>query len=69
MFICAAVALLPDVLWIPYYLHDLKNPVPKERRNVSKLLKNIQLGERPWGIYVEIVFLVGVFTFFLRNIS
>lgn len=69
MFVCAAVAVLPDALWIPYYLHDLKYPESKQRRPLSRLLKKIQLGERPWGIYVELVFLAIILSILFNNIS
>lgn len=55
---CAVVAVLPDILWIPYYLHDRRHPESKQRNAVSKFLKRIQLGERPWGIFVELAWLV-----------
>jgi len=69
LFACGVAGLLPDILWIPYYLHDLKHPESKERHPVSKLLKRIQLGERPWGIYVEILWLTVAAVLFIQQLS
>lgn len=55
--ICAAIAVSPDFLWLPYYLADLKGQVRHESR-LAKLFKWIQWGERPWGIYIEIAWLI-----------
>lgn len=52
--ICAAVAVVPDVLWLPYYLADRKQK-NREYSRVAKFLKWIQWGERPWGIIIEVV--------------
>lgn len=58
MIICGIAAVLPDALWVPYYLHDRKNPEPKQRGKLGDILKRIQTAERPWGIYVEAAWLV-----------
>lgn len=53
------VAVSPDVLWLPYFLADLKHE-QKEHSKLAKLLKWIQWGERPWGIYIEGAVLIGL---------
>ncbi len=55
LLLAGVVALIPDILWIPYYIHDRKFPESKQRNPFDDILKKIQWGERPWGIYVEIV--------------
>ncbi len=65
--IAALVAVSPDVLWIPYYLADQRG-VERPESRVAKLFKWIQWGERPWGIYVEAVWLV-VFTGLLIGVT
>ena len=61
MLVCAAVSVSPDALWIPYYLSDRKG-IELEHGRLSKLFKKIQWAERPWGIYVEVLwFVTGVF--------
>lgn len=54
------VAVSPDILWLPYFLADLKHE-QKEHSKLAKLLKWIQWGERPWGIYIEGAVLIGLF--------
>lgn len=56
----ALVAVSPDVLWVPYYLSDLRG-VERKESPIAKLFKRIQWAERPWGIYVEAAWLV-IFT-------
>lgn len=53
------VAVSPDILWLPYFLADLKHE-HKEHSKLAKLLKWIQWGERPRGIYIEGAVLVGL---------
>jgi hypothetical protein len=65
--VCGVVAVSPDLLWLPYFLADLKHE-QKEHSKLAKLLKWIQWGERPWGIYLEVVVLAGLLTAFLRTI-
>jgi hypothetical protein len=64
LIICGIVAVSPDVLWLPYFLADLKHQ-ELEHSRLAKFLKWIQWGERPWGIYIEGIFLVGVSAVFL----
>ncbi len=65
---CAIVAVSPDILWLPYYLADLRHE-PKEHSTLAKFLKWIQWGERPWGIYLELVVFASLLSIFVRNIQ
>jgi hypothetical protein len=68
IFICAVVAVLPDVLWLPYYLADIRHKDCPHSKT-ARFLKWIQWGERPWGIVIEIgVFILLVHTF-IKQIS
>jgi hypothetical protein len=66
--LCGVIAASPDILWFPYFLADLRHEEMHDTK-LAKFLKWIQWGERPWGIYLEVVVLVGLVTAFLRNIS
>lgn len=66
--IAALVAVSPDVLWVPYYFADLRG-VERTESPVAKLFKRIQWAERPWGIYVEAVWLVIFTGLFIAVIS
>lgn len=59
--ICGLVAVSPDILWVPYFLADLKHE-QREHSRLAKLLKWIQWGEHPWGIYLEGVVLAALLT-------
>ncbi len=59
------VAVSPDILWLPYFLADLKHQ-QKEHSKLAKFLKWIQWGERPWGIYIEAAVLIGLFALLLH---
>lgn len=54
---CAIIAVLPDALWVPYFLADIKHEY-KQPTKVARFLKWIQWGERPWGIYLELILLI-----------
>lgn len=63
----SVVALAPDILWLPYYIHDLRSAELKQRSPLVRFLKRIQLGEFPRGIYIELAWLGG-FTFLLQRV-
>ena len=64
---CSLVAVLPDVIWLPYYIADLKQQL-KPHGAFARFSKWIQWGERPWGIYVEAVVLVGLLATFVNRV-
>jgi hypothetical protein len=66
--ICGLIAVSPDILWIPYFLADLKHE-QREHSRLAKLLKWIQWGEHPWGIYVELVAVAALITLLLTILS
>lgn len=66
--VCAIIAVSPDILWLPYFLADLKHE-QKEHSKLAKFLKWIQWGERPWGIYLEVLVLGGLLATFLQKVS
>lgn len=66
--VSALVAVSPDVLWVPYYLADLKG-VERPESPTAKLFKRIQWAERPWGIYVEAAWLVTFTGLFITVIT
>jgi hypothetical protein len=53
-----AAAVLPDLVWIPWYVHELRTKTPLPSNWYAKLHKAIQW-ERPWGLIVEIAWLCG----------
>jgi hypothetical protein len=66
--ICGLVAVSPDVLWVPYFLADLKHE-QREHSKLAKILKWIQWGEHPWGIYLEIAVFAVLLTCLFRIVS
>lgn len=61
--VCGFVAVIPDILWLPYYLAD-KRGETIEDTPLARFLKWIQWAERPWGMIIEIVWLVVSLTVF-----
>jgi hypothetical protein len=57
--VCACAAYLPDVFWIPTFVRELKTHNWEPKNWFLKLHQKIQWRERPWGIYVELVWAVG----------
>ena len=66
--LCALVAVAPDILWLPYFMADLRHE-QKEHSKLAKFLKWIQWGERPWGIYLEIIVFTGLLSVFIQNVG
>lgn len=65
--ICAVVAASPDLLWFPYFIAAQKGQERKPSK-LARILKAIQWGERPWGLYIEGVFLIASFSIFMQTI-
>jgi membrane-bound metal-dependent hydrolase YbcI (DUF457 family) len=57
--ICAFAAYVPDILWLPTFIKELRTHVWEPRGWFLKLHQKIQWRERPWGIYVELAWAVG----------
>ncbi len=55
--VCGIIAASPDLLWFRHWLSELKNK-PVKYNKLEEFLARIQWCERPWGIYIEAVWLV-----------
>ncbi len=67
----AIVAMLPDVVWAPYYFLELqgKRQPTDPLDPFSQFHSRIQWGERPWGYLVEILwFAVALPAFFYFSV-
>ena len=62
------LAASPDLLWFPYWVLELRGK-PRQPGRVSHFLGWIQWCERPWGIYVEIAWLIAALFVFMRVMS
>jgi hypothetical protein len=61
---CGILGAAPDLWWFPYWLAELKGKKVKFDP-IGRFLAWIQWSEKPWGYYVEAVWLVGaVYIFF-----
>lgn len=68
LLLCAFVAVLPDAIWLPHYLADMRgNPI--QPGPFARFSKWIQWGERPWGIYIEIAALAILLAVFFATIK
>jgi hypothetical protein len=63
LLLCAFAAVLPDAIWLPHYIADMRGQ-PIQPGPFARFSKWIQWGERPWGIYIEIAVLLGLLTTF-----
>lgn len=59
MIICGVVAASPDLLWLPYWLAELKGQTRMPSR-LYGFLGRIQRYERPWGWIPETVYFLGI---------
>lgn len=67
--VCAIAAVSPDFVWIyREAVIRLKSSI-KPRNAFSRFHERIQLGERPWGLIIEIVFAVGMLQVFRSLVS
>ena len=59
--ICAFLATSPDLMWMPRYLHAKRTGAdPGTKGKVQKFHERVQWLTLPKGIYVEIVWAVGI---------
>ena len=65
MVACAIVAASPDLFWLPYFIAELKGHV-KPYGRYSRIAHNIQWGERPWGMVIEIAWAVAMLVLIVR---
>ena len=67
--VCAIAAVSPDFVWIyREAVIRLKGSI-KPRNAFSRFHEQIQWGERPWGLIIEIVFAVGMLQVFRSLVS
>jgi hypothetical protein len=55
MVFAGILAMSPDLMWLPNYIRTLRGLEEKSLNIIMKIHKNIQWGERPWGLAVEAV--------------
>lgn len=62
---CGVLGAAPDLWWFPYWVVELKTGKLLPYDPIGKILEKIQWAQRPWGIYIESVWLVGaLYAFF-----
>jgi hypothetical protein len=57
---CMLAAYLPDTIWIPKFFNELKTGLQAQHGWFARFHQWIQWGERPWGLAVELVWLVTI---------
>lgn len=60
---CGVLGAAPDLLWLPYWIWELQGK-PRKLDPIGRFLAWVQWSEKPWGYYVEAVWLAGVTVFF-----
>jgi hypothetical protein len=62
---CGVLGAAPDLWWLPYWVMELKTGRLPKFDPIGKFLGWIQWSEKPWGYYIEAVWLVAaLYTFF-----
>jgi hypothetical protein len=56
IFIAGFVAFIPDILWLKFWLADMKAVERPKHSKLERFLKGIQWGEFKWGLVVEVPF-------------
>lgn len=56
---CGIVAASPDLLWLPYFIAELRGKM-KPFGWYSRIAKKIQWAERPWGMVIEVAWGLGM---------
>jgi hypothetical protein len=58
-FVLAAMvaALIPDLLWIPHFIHEVRHNVVRARNKFMTLHQRIQWSETPWGLLIELLWI------------
>lgn len=54
---CAILAMAPDLMWFPNFVREVTGQKLKKPDAITLWHKKIQRYERPWGMYVEAVWL------------
>ena len=54
---CGIAAASPDLQWLAPFLHELMSGKPAKIAHdpITRFHQKIQWGERPWGIWVEVI--------------
>jgi hypothetical protein len=66
MLVCGIVAASPDLLWIPFWIDELRGKKRRKGNRVTRFLSWIQWGERRWGWTIELVWFAVAAYFVLR---
>lgn len=61
---CGVLGAAPDLLWFPYWVWELQGK-PRKLDPVGRFLAWIQWSEKPWGYYVEGLWLIAAVTGFM----
>jgi len=61
MIACAVMCAAPDLMWFPRFWKEIHGKVShKPMDMITRFHKKIQWGERPWGIYIELLWFFGI---------
>ncbi len=59
LLICGVVAASPDLLWLPYWIDELRRKKAKKKYPLIRFLSWIQWGERAYGWIFEFIWFIG----------
>ncbi len=61
--LCAAMATVPDLMWLPNHIRQIKNQPSKPHNLLMRWHSDIQFEHPVWGIAAEVVWMVGMLAF------
>lgn len=61
--LCAAMATVPDLMWLPNHIRQTKNLPSKPHNTVMRWHQRIQFEHTVWGIVAEGIWLVAMLSF------
>jgi len=61
--LCAAMATVPDLMWLPNHIRQTKNLPSKPHNKLMRWHHDIQFEHPVWGIFAEAIWLVGMLSF------
>lgn len=64
----AALAVLPDLMWLPNYIRSMRKRVLREHNRIMRFHCKMQ-HEHPWGLIVEALWFVAIVPLLYRAVA
>lgn len=61
--LCTAMATVPDLMWLPNHIRQIKNQPSKPHNWLMRWHRDIQFEHPVWGIAAEVIWMIGMISF------